>query len=134
MRILDKLDRILEVEGIKYFVAEELFREYSGIPPEDYLPRIVPTVRIADRLREESRAPVVVTSGYRDPEYNAYVGGAPKSQHCEFRAMDIVSLVWSPIKVVNWLERQPESSRMGIGRYKSFVHIDTRGWHARWTG
>lgn len=36
-----------------------------------------------DDLRAEANVPMVVTSSYRDPEYNAKVGGAPDSAHCD---------------------------------------------------
>ena len=33
--------------------------------------------------------PMIVTSGYRDAEYNVKIGGSPRSAHCRGRAIDI---------------------------------------------
>ena len=46
-------------------------------------------VNALDAVREEFGQPIRITSGYRDPEHNKRVGGAPKSKHVEGIAADI---------------------------------------------
>ena len=41
-------------------------------------------------LRDLVGVPVIVTSGYRSPELNRAIGGAPNSAHMQGRAADIV--------------------------------------------
>ena len=70
-----------------------------------------------------------VNSGYRDPAYNAKVGGAPGSQHVKGKAADIVCRNGSPLEVAMTAEAMGMG---GIGLYSSFTHIDTRDGKSRW--
>lgn len=45
--------------------------------------------RVLDRIREEYKHPIYVSSGYRCPELNRAVGGALNSQHVSGLAADI---------------------------------------------
>lgn len=42
-----------------------------------------------DRARELFGAPLIITSGYRDPEHNAAIGGVKDSAHTKGMAVDI---------------------------------------------
>ena len=85
---------------------------------------------ILERIRAHFNLPVHVTSGCRCSAYNAVVGGARDSQHMRGRAADI-HLALPPDTVRAYLlAAYPE--RFGIGGYKTFTHIDTRGTVARW--
>lgn len=42
-----------------------------------------------DRARQFFDAPIIMTCGYRTPEHNAEIGGAPKSAHVLGMAVDI---------------------------------------------
>ncbi|MFQ5624821.1 MAG: YcbK family protein [Paracoccaceae bacterium] len=82
-------------------------------------------------------APVRITNVYRSPAYNDCVGGKPGSQHKEFRAADIfVPGAGNPRQWRDILRklRREGVFRGGIGTYGSFVHVDTRGVNADWTG
>lgn len=142
------LDDLIKSHGIQYFRASELLsREERGgpkilEPPADLWPRILPTLELADEIREILGAPVRVISGYRSPEYNRKVGGAAKSEHVEFRALD---LTWSGPMSRLWMvasevmdHAHARGIRTGRGLYDTFVHIDTgstkgtiRRWDAR---
>lgn len=131
----------LEAAGVKHFTAPELCdvgrRHRSGAvlrpPPPHLWGNILPTVRIADELREHYGRPAIVHSGYRDPAYNAAIAGsADRSQHLVFRALDLEVEDVPAAEVANWLESHPESDRIGLGRYETFTHLDTRGRRARW--
>lgn len=73
--------------------------------------------------------PITVNSAYRTPEYNRRIGGAAKSQHVEGRALDLrppkgmaLAEFYRRIRhLANHLE-----TLKGIGRYRTFVHVDTR--------
>ena len=82
-----------------------------------------------EKLRNELKAPIRITSGYRDPRYNRRVGGARNSMHLQGRAADITVVNSSIGEIVNAAERVGFN---GIGRYSTFVHVDVRGWRARW--
>lgn len=88
---------------------------------------------IRDKIGEQ----IVITSGYRSPEYNDTIPGAKKnSQHILGRAVDIAC---DPIKkakilqVVGEINSDIENKRLdlkpirGIGpAYEDFVHLDIR--------
>tara|TARA_B100001093_G_scaffold157549_1_gene150125 strand:+ start:6290 stop:6754 length:465 start_codon:yes stop_codon:yes gene_type:complete len=45
--------------------------------------------KIFEPLRKHVNGPIKINSFYRGPELNKAIGGSPKSQHCEGRALDI---------------------------------------------
>lgn len=69
--------------------------------------------------------PVIITSGYRCPEHNAAVSGAPDSQHLHGRAADIV-IQGIPARDVAAFLDDNFPDRLGIGSYARFTHVDTR--------
>lgn len=77
--------------------------------------------------------PLLVNSAYRTPAYNARVGGSPRSQHVQGRALDLTVRPQdtSPemLDQLYWAVRLRADSVLairGIGRYNTFVHLDTR--------
>ncbi|AOY74687.1 YcbK family protein [Clostridium formicaceticum] len=84
------------------------------------------------QLREQLNAPIFITSGYRNQEYNTKVGGSPSSQHLLGRAADIQIKGYSPQEVAKVAEAIGFN---GIGIYKTFLHVDVRrGTKSRWYG
>jgi uncharacterized protein YcbK (DUF882 family) len=106
----------------------------NAYPPMSLWPNIVPTLRIVDDLRTELGSPIIITSSYRSLMYNKRVGGAPFSQHREFRALDIVCSRHNPDEIFQHLLAKRRAGKFtgGLGRYATFVHIDTRGSNATW--
>lgn len=108
----------------------------NTLPPQPLWSNILPTLRIADKLAGEMKEKIVLRSIYRSPEYNATCPGAAKdSQHMHNRAIDLE--LQSPPSVVAKVARRLRDQgtfRGGIGVYSSFIHIDTRGKNADWTG
>lgn len=88
---------------LRYFRGYELLintdRTGNEPPPQEIWPNIVATVRLLDLVRAHFRRPIVITSGYRAPEYNRKVGGAPLSQHQAFTALDFGVAGISPPEV-----------------------------------
>jgi hypothetical protein len=87
-----------------------------------------------ERLRARIGAPMIVNSGYRSPEYNARVGGAPQSKHMQGRAFDIRMAGHDPIEFEH-LAREVGFTGFGFYRSQGFMHVDTgpaREWGTRW--
>lgn len=90
--------------------------------------RIYKLARIFEEIRLIWGKPIKVLSAYRTVEYNRSVGGAPKSQHIEGRALDLappagvtITEFYSTIK-----SRIRDLGIKGLGKYGTWVHIDTR--------
>lgn len=130
---------LLYANGVYNFRAEEFARVgriSNGValqvPPERIWEDSLAVWSVLEWLRTELGAPIRVTSGYRDPAYNAAIGGAPHSQHVLGTARDIQAIGVPPSVVADTLERHPRASTLGVGRYRTFTHVDTRGRKARW--
>jgi len=138
----ESFEMYIDRQGFKHFKGEELaryFRQVRGgvmnsYPPSALWHRFLPTLQIVDGLREALGKPVRITSSYRSPAYNKAVGGAPMSQHKEFRAADIQVDGATPQEVYTLLKLWRDQGRFsgGLGLYSTFVHIDTRGTNADW--
>jgi uncharacterized protein YcbK (DUF882 family) len=78
--------------------------------------------------------PIHVNSWCRCPEYNAAIGGAPGSYHMRGMAVDITVRGYSPRETWRLCkELQKQGLVGGLGRYKSFTHVD-RGERRNWNG
>lgn len=86
---------------------------------------------VLEAIRTHFGKPVVVTSGYRTPEYNAKVGGAAKSRHMLGIAADIQISGVKPADVATYA-RTLMPTYGGIGIYSTFTHIDIRSDIANW--
>ncbi|MEM7529839.1 MAG: D-Ala-D-Ala carboxypeptidase family metallohydrolase [Pseudomonadota bacterium] len=137
--------------GIEFFSAPELL--YMGasnapggrcdglnaLPSEALWPRVAKTALMIDEIRRQHGAPIVILSGYRSEDYNACVKGKPNSLHRVFNALDFTSRSGSPARwaaIAANLRATDSRFRGGIGVYhgRNFVHVDTRGYNADWTG
>ena len=86
---------------------------------DDYL------VSILDILRHKIGKPVIITSGYRTPEWNAKCNGAKYSYHMRGMAADIRVDGMSAKELANKLnEIVPDGC--GIIVYNTSVHFDVR--------
>jgi N-acetylmuramoyl-L-alanine amidase len=135
-----------ESQEFRHFGARE-FESYfaaqrrgvtNSAPPKSLWKNIVPTLRIVDDLRQSFGKPCRILSSYRSPDYNRAVGGVPLSQHRNFTALDIAFDGVSPKQVYDRLLEWRRAGKFvgGLGIYPSsgFVHIDTRGSNATWSG
>jgi hypothetical protein len=132
--------------GLRYFTGNEVsayFRRCRGricnsAPPRKYWNNLGRTLKVLDKLRSDLGVPIIITSSYRDSDYNGAVGGVPNSHHCFARAIDFVARGGTPDQWGNKLIRYQQQGvfRGGIGIYRSrnFVHVDTRGWNTVWYG
>lgn len=88
-------------------------------------------VDVLDAIRERLAVLLYINSGYRYPEHNAEVGGVSNSQHVLGTAADIT---YNGIDVDYLAQVAEECGADGIGKYynQDFVHVDVRGYAARW--
>lgn len=111
-------------DGIKYFTRDELKCPHCGechMKPE-FLVRI-------DTLRERFGKPLIVSSGYRCPEYNAMISHTGTTgPHTTGQAVDIVISGRDAYDLLS-LALQMGFTGIGInqkGDYgKRFIHLDT---------
>lgn len=94
-------------------------------------------VDLLDAIRERLGAPVYILSGYRCPEHNEAVGGVSNSQHVLGTAADITCDGYDVETIAQVAEECAEEvlgGGVGIGTYyyQQFVHVDVRGYDARW--
>jgi len=90
----------------------------------------VELIKYLEKIRNHFNDSVRVSSGCRCQEYNRVIGGATKSQHILGRAADIFVAGVESAHVADYAEL---IGVPGVGRYKSFTHIDSRGNIARWS-
>jgi len=128
---------------LRYISPHEILsahrRERNGVanslPPREYWNGMVPTLKVADELRH--RLGVIlryITSAYRSPEYNAQCPGAsPRSYHTKNIALDLVYDCPASVAMTEARKMRDEGLfKGGLGLYKTFIHIDTRGRNANW--
>ena len=78
-------------------------------------------------------AKVTITSAYRDPAYNASVGGASGSYHVKGQAADITVTGIGLYEIARYADYKL-GQKGGVGCYTGsrFVHVDTRGYASYW--
>jgi N-acetylmuramoyl-L-alanine amidase len=151
-----RLERFIDDLGLRFFSGSEFTPYWSrvrngvrnSVPPENLWRNIVPTLVVLDRFRAEIGSPVDLLSTYRSEAYNNAIGGARESQHTRFRAIDFTCRRGTPTQwaqilrgyrgdtFTNPLTGDTFKFHGGIGVYPSrfFVHLDTRGTDADWSG
>lgn len=132
-----------ELPNLKHFQPREFLvkggsNAKNGLntaPPPALWPNIVKLAEVLMELRERLNHPIVLNSVYRSEDYNKSIGGASGSQHKKFCAADFrVIGAGTPPEWAGALRRLRDANvfKGGIGIYKTFVHVDTRGWPANW--
>lgn len=82
-------------------------------------------------LRNWRKAPLNVTSAYRTPVYNRFVGGAKKSDHLVTCGFDVAMDSHDPA-VIEEMARRLGFNAFGHYPAKGFMHIGLRKTPARW--
>lgn len=88
-------------------------------------------IRRLQALRDYLGVPIIVTSGYRSPEHNRAVRGAPNSRHLTGEAADIVAPGVSLQELAKAAEKFFGDGGIGSS-YGGHVHVDVRSSAARW--
>lgn len=76
---------------MKHFTEAELRIENAPAEIKKNMYALVENV--LDPLRGNLGKPIIITSGYRNPEYNKNVGGTKNSQHIKGQAVDFITSV-----------------------------------------
>ncbi len=116
------------------FTWAEATRGGSRMPPDQAtVDAMVRIARLAQQARDRIGRPFLITSWYRPPEINRRVGGASRSRHIVGDAIDFYCSGLTGNQVYWALDPWWPG---GLGRYRRFpalVHLDARGYKARWT-
>lgn len=92
-----------------------------------------PLIELLNAIRRDYGKPIVVTSGYRSPDHNREVGGVANSYHVQGLAADIrpVEANKDDLPLLRDICIRLNGTG-GVGIYDTFVHVDVRGYRARW--
>lgn len=101
-----------------------------GLKDGDINPKLVEAL---EDVRTHFCKPVVINSGLRCDDHNKKVGGAKASRHLLGTAADIRIAGVSPNDVHAYLNEK-YTDKYGVGKYRTFTHIDVRANKARWKG
>ncbi|EJJ24568.1 D-Ala-D-Ala carboxypeptidase family metallohydrolase [Rhizobium sp. CF142] len=89
-------------------------------------------MRVIKTVETHFGKPVVVTSGYRDPQHNREVGGAEESMHKSCEAADIQIDGVSKWDIAQYIRSLPNRGGVGTYCHTDSVHLDTgntRDWN-----
>ena len=89
-------------------------------------------MRVIKTVETHFGKPVVVTSGYRDPQHNREVGGAEESMHKSCEAADIQIDGISKWDIAQYIRSLPNRGGVGTYCHTDSVHLDTgnaRDWN-----
>lgn len=116
---------------IGYFDTKELASKDGALSPFGVQEVRPECLELLNRIRKVWGRPIIVNSAYRSQEHNRAVGGVENSYHVQGLAADI-----RPENLKDLPELQDLcvelNSDGGVGLYDSFVHVDARGFKARW--
>jgi hypothetical protein len=131
--------KLLDDAGVRYFTADEVFfrgardakLQLNTDPPRALWPSLLAVTKVADEARHRLGKAVKINSAYRSPAYNRAISGASKSIHVLGGALDLSGSPATLHKILTEMRREG-LFRGGIGRYKTFTHVDVRGKNADW--
>ena len=111
-------------------------KDGAGMPPQ-VRANVKELVEKALQPLRDFSGPLAISSGYRSPEHNRAVGGAPDSYHVKGLAADFTPLNKEIAEVWEFMERDWPGG-LGLYRERGFIHIDARhregAESARWEG
>jgi hypothetical protein len=135
-----QFQKLLTSWGATNFTAEEFFfrgasdakLQLNTDPPAALWPNMETTAKVLQEARNRLGKPIRITSAYRDAAYNRKIGGVPNSTHVQFNALDLVTDKPAALYLLLLDLRREGLFKGGLGLYRSFVHLDSRGHNATW--
>lgn len=119
----------------QHFRLSEFNSKDGAEMPADVLKNVLELACDLQTIRNEAGCPLHINSAYRSPNHNRAIGGVKNSQHILGKAADLSSRNHTPKELYDIIEGLIECEKidvMGMGLYKSFVHVDIRDTYARW--
>jgi len=105
--------------NLHYFKVEEFNQPGK---PESWKNMDLNLLVILDNMRHRSKIPYVITSAYRDKEYNRKKGGVENSAHTYGKAVDIRAKTSKEKYIIIEAALHFGIQRIGVG--SDFIHID----------
>lgn len=144
------LHSLIREAGIDHFSAKEVLTLGSShyvkssagfgknsLPPGELLDKIIPALSVLEKARVILGRPVGINSTYRNEGYNRAIGGATKSMHRTFHAIDCFTydpdLLGNLYRILSAARDKGEWVG-GLGGYNTFIHIDCGSSHNRTWG
>ncbi len=130
--------KLKSVDTVQFIASHAKIRRgvWNTLPPRDDWKRMGYVLKVVDRIaREMNVKEVEVISAYRSSAYNSRCYGAKKgSWHKENVAVDVSFASAWPSRVTRTARelRKLGLFNGGVGGYRSFTHIDARGYNADW--
>lgn len=121
--------RVASAAGMARLAPNGLLKQTETVDTACLKPALVRTLKKAEAYFGKR---LILTSGYRSPEYNRKVRGAKRSMHMYCAAADVQMPGVSKWELANYFRAQPE--RGGVGTYCSTesIHVDIgpeRDWN-----
>jgi len=88
-------------------------------------------LKLLIKLRRLTLEPIYINSGYRCKKENKKVGGVKNSYHRFGMAVEIHTRTFS---IHDLAILAKNAGFDGIGVYKTFIHVDVRGYPEHWEG
>jgi len=110
----------------EFFSSDIKLGQKSIAPPLKYFDNIFHMAEELQIVRDYIGSPIIITSGYRTPKWNKYVGGVKNSYHIQGKAVDI-KVIGMPLQdLAIYVARLTKFNGYGINFYKGFIHCDMR--------
>jgi lysozyme len=136
-----EFQKLLEAQGTRYFTADEVFfrgardakLQLNTDPPRSLWPSLLAVTKVADEARHRIGRPLRINSAYRNAAYNRAISGSSGSIHMRGGALDLSGSPATLHKILTQM-RKEGAFKGGIGKYRTFVHVDVRGKNVDWVG
>lgn len=127
------IDQNSRIYNCKNFYWREATKNFTRMPSDLNIENeIIKIAQYMEFVREKfGNKPITITSWFRPPHVNKAVNGSTRSRHLVGDAVDFVINGVDPYEVYRIMNLW--HLKGGLGKHRSFTHIDLRGWAARWS-